>query len=127
MYVLKTLLNQYLRSTITVFGIVLCVVLMLFLLSIYKGSADGSVQYVRLSDADIWVLQNNATNILRNTSLLPVSYGSTLQDIPGVKSVAPVLFLLASIKLPEHPASIYLTGFDLQTGEGGPPLIVRLS
>jgi ABC-type antimicrobial peptide transport system permease subunit len=125
MYVLKTLLNQYLRSTITVFGIALCVVLMLFLLSIYKGSADGSVQYVRSSNADIWVLQNNATNILRNTSLLPVSYGKTLQDIPGVKSVAPVLFLLASIKLPEHPASIYLTGFDLQAGNGGPPSIIK--
>jgi putative ABC transport system permease protein len=123
MYILKTLLNQYLRSTITIFGIALCVVLMLFLLAIYKGSADGSVQYVRSSDADIWVLQNSSTNILRNTSLLPASYGKTLQDIPGVKSAAPVLFLLASIRLPEHPASIYLTGFDLQSGKGGPPSI----
>lgn len=125
MYVLKTLLSQYLRTAITVTGIALCVVLMLFLLSIYKGSADGSVEYVRSSSADIWVLQNNATNILRNTSLLPAAYGSTLQSIPGVKSVAPVLFLLASIKLPGHPASIYLTGYDLQATNGGPPSIFK--
>jgi ABC-type antimicrobial peptide transport system permease subunit len=125
MYVLKTLFNQYLRSAITIFGIALCVVLMLFLLSIYKGSADGSVQYVRSSDADIWVLQNSASNILRNTSLLPVSYGKTLQEIAGVKSVSPVLFLLASVRLPEHPASIYLTGFDLKADNGGPPSITE--
>jgi putative ABC transport system permease protein len=125
MYVVKTLLSQYLRSAITIFGISLCVVLMLFLLSIYKGSADGSVQYVRSSNAEIWVLQNSATNILRNTSLLPVSYGKTLQEIPGVKSIAPVLFFLASIKLPEHAASIYLTGYDLQAKNGGPPSIFK--
>jgi ABC-type antimicrobial peptide transport system permease subunit len=125
MYVFKTLLNQYLRSSITVFGIALCVILMLFLLAIYKGAADGSVQYVKSSDADIWVLQNNASNILRNTSLLPSTYGNKLQEIKGIKSVAPVLFLLASIKLPQHPASIYLAGFDLQTGKGGPPYITE--
>jgi putative ABC transport system permease protein len=123
MYVLKTILNQYLRSVITIFGIALCVVLMLFLLSIYKGSADGSVQYIKSSDADIWILQNNATNILRNTSLIPVNYGNTLAELPGVKSVSPVLFLLASIKLAEHPASIYLTGYDVATGKGGPPAL----
>lgn len=125
MYVFKTLLSQYLRTAITITGIALCVVLMLFLLSIYKGSADGSVEYVRSSSADIWVLQNNATNILRNTSLLPAAYGSTLQSIPGVKSVAPVLFLLSSIKMPGHPASIYLTGYDLQAVNGGPPSIFK--
>jgi ABC-type antimicrobial peptide transport system permease subunit len=125
MYVLKTLFGQYLRTAITVFGIALCVVLMLFLLAIYKGSADGSVEYVRSSNADIWILQNNATNILRNTSLLPATYTGALQNIPGVKAVSPVLFILASIKLPEHPASIYLAGFDLQAPNGGPPSLFK--
>ena len=125
MYVLKTLMNQYLRSIITVFGIALCVILMLFLLSIYKGSADGSVEYIRSCKADIWVLQNNATNILRNSSLLPATYGSVLQNIPGVKSVSPVLFTTASIKLPEHAASILLTGYDLQAPNGGPPSLFK--
>ena len=125
MYAIKTLLNQYLRFIITVFGIALCVILMLFILSIYKGSADGAVQYIRSSGTDIWVLQNNATNILRNTSLLSSNYGKTLASIEGIKSASPVLFLLASVKTREHPASIYLAGYDLQSGKGGPPSIIR--
>ena len=125
MYAVKTLLNQYLRFIITVFGIALCVILMLFILSIYKGSADGAVQYIRSSNTDIWVLQNNATNILRNTSLLSSNYDKTLEAIEGINSASPVLFLLASVKTREHPASIYLAGYDLQSGKGGPPAIIK--
>jgi putative ABC transport system permease protein len=123
MYAIKILLNQYLRFIITVFGIALCVILMLFILSVYKGSADGAVQYIRSSNTDIWVLQNNATNILRNTSLLSSSYGQTLTGIEGIRSASPVLFMLASVKTREHPASIYLAGYDLQSEKGGPPSI----
>ena len=43
MYAIKTLVNQYLRFIITVFGIALCVVLMLFLLAIYRGAADDEI------------------------------------------------------------------------------------
>ncbi len=125
MYALKTLLNQYLRFIITAFGIALCVILMLFLLAVYRGAADGAVQYIRSSDADIWVMQNNATNILRNTSFISSGLGRALSGIEGVKSVSPVLFLLASVKTGEHPASIYLAGYDLQSVKGRPPGITR--
>jgi putative ABC transport system permease protein len=125
MYAFKTLLNQYLRFIITVFGIALCIILMLFLLAVYKGAADGAIQYIRSNDADIWVMQNNATNILRNTSLIPAGMGKTLSGIEGVKSVSPVLFLLASVKTSDHPASIYLAGYDLQSVKGRPPSIIK--
>ena len=125
MYALKTLLNQYLRFIITAFGIALCVILMLFLLAVYKGAADGAVQYIKSNDTDIWVMQNNATNILRNTSLIPSNLSKTLSEIDGVKSVSSVLFLLASVKTSEHPASIYLAGYDLQSVKGKPPMIIK--
>ena len=123
MYALKTLTEQPFRFIITVCGVALCVVLILFLLGIYKGVSVGSVEYVRTSDADLWVLQRHATNILRCTSLLTPEHGTTLKETTGVKSASPVLFILASVKLQEGPATLYLTGYDPKAGRGGPPEI----
>jgi putative ABC transport system permease protein len=125
MYALKTLTDQPFRFIITACGVALCVVLILFLLGIYKGVSTGSVEYVRSGDADLWVLQRHATNILRCTSLLTPEHGTTLKETSGVKSVSPVLFILASVRLLEGPATLYLTGYDPKRGRGGPPEISK--
>ena len=125
MYAFKTLTDQPFRFIITISGVALCVVLILFLLGIYKGVSEGSVEYVRASDADLWVLQRHATNILRCTSLLTPEHGTKLKETSGVKSVSPVLFILASVRLAGEPATLYLTGYDPKAGRGGPPEISK--
>jgi len=125
MYALKILAKQYLRFTITIFGVALCLMLMLFLLAIYYGVSDASVRYVRESDADIWVMQRHAANLLRGTSLLTNSHGSIISQVPGVKSIAPVLFFTATVDVPDNTASMHLVGYDPRTGKGGPPEIVK--
>lgn len=123
MYALKTILHPITRFLLTVFGISFCALLMFFLVSIYEGVSEGSVRYVRECDADLWVLQGHATNILRNTSILSKSVGYNLKQIEGVQVVSPITFLLVSVDLPTGPASIYLTGYNEKTGMGGPPSI----
>lgn len=125
MYALKTLRDQPFRFFFTAIGVALCVVLILFLLGIYKGVAVGSVEYVRSSQADCWVLQRHATNILRSTSLLTTKHGRVLEKMEGVEKVSPVFFILASVKLPKGPASLYLTGYNPASGRGGPPAIAE--
>ncbi len=125
MYAFNILAEHRVRYILTALGIALCSLLMLFLVSIYKGVSYGSVEYVRASDADLWVLQEHATNILRSTSLMPSTYGDELKKIQGVKSVSPVFFILASVKLRKGDATLYLTGFDPETGKGGPPSIIK--
>jgi putative ABC transport system permease protein len=98
---------------------------MLFLLAIYYGVSDASVRYVRESDADIWVLQRHAANLLRGTSLLTSNHGQMIQQVKGVKSIAPILFFTATVKVPNQTASMHLVGYDPQTGKGGPPEIVK--
>jgi putative ABC transport system permease protein len=109
---------------LTTLGIALCVLLMVFLMAVYKGVEFGSVEYVKSNDAELWVLQEHATNILRTTSILPVEFKEIIEGIEGVSSADPVGFLLASVKTEKGPASLYLTGFDPSTGIGGPPVIV---
>jgi len=125
MYAIKALFNQFSRFILTAFGISLCLILMLFLLSLYHGVSDSSVRYVRDSDADIWVLQRHAANIMRGTSILTYRYGNMIRNVKGVKSIAPILFFTATLNVPNNTASVHLAGFDPSTGKGGPPMIVK--
>lgn len=125
MYSFNILTEHRIRFILTALGISLCALLMLFLISVYRGVYFGSMEYVRSSRADLWVLQEHATNILRSTSFLPSIYEEEIEDIEGVSSASPVLFILAQIKVHGTNGTLYLTGFDLSKGEGGPPIIIK--
>lgn len=125
MYAIRILIRQPVRSVLTVGGIALCIVLMLFLLGVYRGVADGSVDYIRRNPADLWVLQRNATNILRGSSLLTLSHGALLRETGGVRQVSPVLLFLTTVWRGKENATLFLVGYDPATGAGGPPEIVE--
>lgn len=124
-YSFRILQAQPLRIALTIGGIALCVVLMLFLLSVYQGVAEGSVEYIRYNQTDLWVLQGNATNILRGSSILSTGHGNLLREIPGIQSVSPILFLLSTVKKGNQASTVYLTGYDVTTGIGSPPQLLE--
>jgi putative ABC transport system permease protein len=119
-YALRLLRSQPMRLVLTIGGVALCVVLMLFLLSIYRGVADGSVDYIRERKTDLWVLQQNSTNILRGFSILQRGHGVLLSEISGVQSISPILFLLSTVRRNDRSASIFLTGYDPTNNIGAP-------
>src|SRR5512141_3426349 len=96
MYAVRTLRSQPLRLILTAGGIALCIVLVRFLLAVYRGVADGSVEYIRQNRVDLWVIQDNATNILRGSSLLSLDQINAIARTPGVRTAAPALFLLST-------------------------------
>jgi putative ABC transport system permease protein len=123
-YVYRILKAQPFRLILTICGISLCIVLMLFLLAVYQGVKDGSVEYIRENKTDLWVMQENAWNILRGSSLLSTGHGILLEEIPVVKTAAPVLFILSGVRKSDKVATIFLTGYRPETGLGGPPHIM---
>jgi putative ABC transport system permease protein len=125
LYAFRILRSQPLRLVLTVGGIGLCIVLMLFLLSVYNGVADGSVEYIRRNNADLWVLQRNAWNILRGSSLMSSLQTDTIRQLPDVQSASEVLLLLSAIRKGAQTATVFLTGFEPAAGLGGPPHIVE--
>jgi putative ABC transport system permease protein len=125
MYAFKTLINNRGRFFITSFGIGLCITLMLFLLAIFKGVSDGCMRYINESDADLWILQRHTSNIMRGTSLLMMNQGNIIKEIPGVKQVAPVFFFSSSVKTSYSSGTVRLTGYDINTGRGGPPELYK--
>jgi ABC-type antimicrobial peptide transport system permease subunit len=121
MYAVRILRSQPLRLGLTIGGVALCIVLMLFLFSIYRGVADGSVDYIRQNRVDLWVLQRNATNILRGSSWIPSGQGEKIRCVRSVKSAVPVLFLLSTIRKEDQSRTVFLTGFEPKEEIGGPP------
>jgi len=119
MYPLRILLRQPVRTALTIGGVALCVVLMLFLLSVYRGVAEGSVEYIVKNRADLWVLRKNTTNILRGSSLLTTAHGIVLRQTPGIRQVAPVLLTLVTVSTGEGAATLFVAGFDPATSPGG--------
>ncbi len=125
LYTIKILLNHPTRLVLTVTGISLCMILMLFLFGIYKGVADGSVEYIRENKADLWILQRNSTNILRGTSMLPSQQQNVIESDEDVESVSPVLLIITTIKNSDKHSTIFLAGYDAERNLGGPPKIVK--
>lgn len=125
LYTIKILLNQPTRLILTVIGISLCMILMLFLFGIYKGVADGSVEYIRENKVDLWILQRNSTNILRGTSILSAYQKERIEQNQNVKEASPVLLLLTTVKNSDKRSTIFLAGYDHKTGLGGPPEIIK--
>ena len=119
-YGLRILIAQPLRLALTVSGIALCVILILFILGVYNGVGEGSVEYIRRCDADVWVLQANSTNLIRGTSLLPAAWADEIHRDSDVASATPVLLLLSTVTSRNTNATVLLTGY-VPGAAGGPP------
>ncbi len=123
-YTIRILLNHPTRLILTVTGISLCMILMLFLFGIYKGVSDGSVEYIRENKADLWILQQNATNLLRGSSMLSANHRNLIESDVDVEKVSPVLLLITTIKNSDKRSTIFLAGYDTENGLGGPPKLI---
>ena len=125
MYAIRILRSHPSRLVLTVVGVALCIVLMLFLLSVYRGVADGWVEYIRKNKVDLWILQKSATNILRGSSIISGRQGELIGNIEGIKSVSPILLLLTTVNIENKSRTIFLTGYNPMNGIGGPPSIAK--
>lgn len=112
------------RSLLIVSSVALGTVLMTFLCSVYRGVSDGTLDYILQNRCDLWVLQENATNIVRGSSILPAKQSRILSDLPGVGSLSPLLLFLSVVRTPTSEGTVYLVGYDLRKPLGGPPRVV---
>lgn len=124
MYVLRVLAAHPLRLFLTLSGIAMCILLVLFILGVYNGVATGSVEYVRQTSADIWVLQANSSNIMRGTSVLPDDWCDTIRSDARIASATPVLLFLTSLRIDEKDATVLLAG-SVPGAPGGPPQLAE--
>ena len=123
MYVIRILTDKPIRFVLTFTGIAFCIILILFILGVYNGVAEGSIEYIKKTPADIWVLQGNNNNIMRGTSLIRVDYINDIRRDPLIKSATPVLLFFTNIIAGNDTATVLLAGY-VPGALGGPPTIV---
>lgn len=124
MYAVRILTDKPFRFILTLSGIALCIILILFILGVYNGVAEGSIEYIKKTPADIWVLHGNSNNIIRGTSILPAEYGDVIEKEPLIKSVSSVLLFLTNIVVNNDSATVLLAGYTPEEA-GGPPYIIE--
>src|SRR4051794_37905261 len=79
----KMLLDDRLRSLITVSGVAFSVTLVLVQIGLYFGMLDNASVTIDRSGADLWVTARNAPNVdFGNT--FPEAYVRRVRSVPGV-------------------------------------------
>jgi len=107
---LRLLARDRIRFAVTVTGICFVVILMLFLSGVYEGVRTESNGYVAGRPADVWIAQNNTTNLIRSSSFLQSSRADAFQAVPGVASIAPLLRLITTLSIRGRGVTAFVFG-----------------
>jgi putative ABC transport system permease protein len=116
----KNLFSERTRLAISVGGVALSVLLITFLLSLYRGWNDKVGGFVENVDADIWIAREGTTDFLAAGSILPVERSEELSKVPGVERWSPLIVRPMTASNDGTEMDVQLVGYDPQTAMGGP-------
>lgn len=109
-----------LRFGLTIAGIGVSVVLVLFLVALYDGVRHESNGYFERRPIDAWVAQDNTTNFIKSSSFVRMAARKALESVPGVAEVTPLVRLITTMDLPEVSVSVIVLGIEAQSSAGVP-------
>lgn len=106
----KILRTQRAHFFVTAAGVSVAAALMILLLGVYEGVKEGATEYLATSPADLWISQNNSTNLLRSSSLLRAGVAGEIVTVHGVKSVGCILRVLTKATVRGETVMMFLLG-----------------
>lgn len=112
-----------LRFAITIAGIGVSVVLVLFLVALHDGIRRESNGYFERRPIAAWVVQDNTTNFIKSSSFVPMAARVALDTVPGVVEVSPLLRLITTLDLPTGEVSVIVLGIDPNSPAGVPDVL----
>lgn len=117
---LLNLLQDRLRFVLSIVGIALAVMLILFLLGLRSGIHEGWRAYLDHAPGSVVVLPSGVKSTLAGSGqFLPAGTADTIAGKPGVAHVTPILQRMANTELHGKKEIIFLMGYDSALG-GGP-------
>lgn len=121
----KNLFREKFRFTLSVGGVALSVLLMLILLSLYRGINEASTRYIDATDAEIWVLQEGSLDIAHSISIIHEESFRALEKIEGIQDVNKLIIRRTEFDLNNTGVSTVIVGYNTNTGAGGSTNIVE--
>lgn len=111
------------RFAITIAGVAMSVVLMLFLLALYHGVRTEANGWVASRPVDAWVAQANTTNFIKASSFIPASVAETVRAEPGVAEVTPLLRLITLLESDTRRVTAIVVGTEPASAAGRPEVV----
>lgn len=118
----RFLVSDRRRAVLTVLGVAASLLLVLLLGGIVAGAVERVTQYIRTSEADLFISQQGVRTMHMSVSDLPAEAVSEVAGVPGVRWAAPIGFSSGSVAGPGGRMLTYLIGYDVETTHGGPRL-----
>ncbi|MBC8164499.1 MAG: ABC transporter permease [Bryobacteraceae bacterium] len=116
----RNLIYDRVRLTVTLTGIVFALVLLVVQFGLFLGFQDTSANVIEHSNADLWICAPGTPH-LNGATPFPESRLYKAIGTPGVQTVQKYIVSFVNWKLPNGGTeSVQITGFDLETGLGGP-------
>lgn len=116
----RNLIYDRVRLVVTLTGIVFAIVLIVVQFGLFLGFQDTSANVIEHSNADIWVCAPGTPH-LNGATPIPESRLYKILSVPQVETAQKYLVFFVNWKLPDGGTeSIQITGFDIETGLGGP-------
>jgi|Deesub1362B_J571_1020462.scaffolds.fasta_scaffold00003_556 putative ABC transport system permease protein len=116
----RNLFQEKTRFIISITGVAVAIMLILFLSGIFQGFLVLYKSYVLNSGADIWVASDGWRDF-HSISMLPRDIISDIKKIDGVRKVDYIILIQsAAFKSGDDEIAAVLVGFNPETGLGGP-------
>src|SRR3990167_3531759 len=121
---LRNLFGEKTRLLISIGGVAFSVMLILIILSLYRGWQIKSTEYIRNIDADIWVSQDGASDITSSASIIYPEEAEEIKNIDGIASAHKFLGRPNQLSIKGRDVNAYIVGFDTKDPITGPKNIV---
>ncbi|HSE44800.1 MAG TPA: ABC transporter permease [Gemmatimonadales bacterium] len=121
----RNLLQDRLRFGLSVVGVGLSLMLILFLFGLREGALQSAVIYLENAPGSVEVLPaGTRSTAAGSTQYLPQETSQRVAETPGVARVTPVLMTMGFAQLHERKEILKLVGYDASLG-GGPWTLER--
>ena len=115
----RNLFQQKFRLALSLSGVALAMMLIILLNGFQAGIYKQVTAYLDHMPADLIVAEEDVTNMLGVTSLLPANAADLARGVPGLAQVIPVVSKFVILDIHDKKVVAYLVGYDPDMG-GGP-------
>lgn len=122
---LRNLFGEKTRLLISIGGVAFSVMLILIILSLYRGWQIKSTQYIREIETDIWVTQDGAVDITSSSSIIYPEVAEQIKNIPEVEQAHKFIGRPVQFSIKDRDVNAYLVGFDTSDPITGPKNVVE--
>ncbi len=111
------------RFLLTALGLGLLLTTVMAMGGVYRGLVVEALSLVRMSGADLWVVQKDTNGPFAEISRVPDDMYRTIRSVPGVRDASPVLFQALQLRVGPKPIRVQLVGYRIGS-LGGPAAVV---